>query len=148
MPAISEFTYRRRVTYPETDAAGIVHFTNFFKYVEEAEHAMWRSAGLSVAERDSEIGWPRIAASLQYRKSLKFEDEFEVHIRVVEKTARTLRYGAILRKDGAVVAEGSITVICVRRRPGEDAKVADIPPEVDASFEVSVARDVNGKVGS
>ena len=34
-------------TYPETDASGIVHFTNFFKYIEEAEHALWRAVGLT-----------------------------------------------------------------------------------------------------
>jgi len=37
-----------------------------------------------------EPGWPRIAASFQYRRLLKFEDEFDVHLRVAEKT-RALR---------------------------------------------------------
>ena len=148
MAAISEHIYRRRVTYPETDEAGIVHFTNFFKYVEEAEHAMWRAAGLSIAERNREIGWPRIAASLQYRKPLRFEDEFDVHLRLVEKTARTLRYSAILRKDGVVIAEGSLTTICVRRRAGEDVKVIDIPRDIDARFEVAVVHETSGEAGS
>jgi len=55
MVSISEHTYHRQVQFPETDASGIVHFTNFFKYVEEAEHAMWRAAGLCIAGRDAEI---------------------------------------------------------------------------------------------
>ena len=29
--------------------AGVVHFSWFFRYMEEAEHALWRAAGLSVA---------------------------------------------------------------------------------------------------
>jgi YbgC/YbaW family acyl-CoA thioester hydrolase len=136
--ALSEFTYRRRVQFPETDASGIVHFTNFFKYVEEAEHSMWRAAGLSIAtERDRGIGWPRIAASFQYRRPLKFEDEFDVHLRVAEKTPRTLRYSAILRKDGEVIAEGSMTIVCVRRRAGEHVKAIDIPSDIDVRFEVA-----------
>ena len=92
MSPITEFVYRRRVQFPETDASGIVHFTNFFKYVEEAEHAMWRAAGLSIAERNATIGWPRIAASFEFRKPLRFEEEFDVHIRVAEKTRKTIRY--------------------------------------------------------
>ena len=92
--------------FPETDASGIVHFTNFFKYVEEAEHAMWRAAGLSIAERDAEIGWPRVAASFEFKKPLRFEDEFDVHLRVAEKTRKTIRYGAELRKDGEVHRDG------------------------------------------
>ena len=45
----SEYRLKRRVQFYETDMAGIVHFSWFFRYLEEAEHAMWREAGLSIA---------------------------------------------------------------------------------------------------
>ena len=109
MLPISEFHYHRRVQFPETDATGIVHFTNFFKYVEEAEHAMWRAAGLSIAPPDSPIGWPRVAASFEFRQALRFEDEFDVHLQIAEKTRKTLRYQAVLRKEGETIAVGSLT---------------------------------------
>jgi YbgC/YbaW family acyl-CoA thioester hydrolase len=131
---IAEFTYRRRVQFPETDASGIVHFTNFFKYVEEAEHAMWRAAGLSIAGHDSTVGWPRIAASFEYRRPLRFEDEFEVHIEVAEITHKTIRYRAVVRHESGVVAEGSLKIICVRRRPGESPRAMDIPPDIRSRF--------------
>ncbi len=134
--ALSSIVYRRRVTYPETDASGIVHFTNFFKYVEEAEHALWRAAGLSITGRDPEVGFPRVGASFEYRRPLRFEDEFDVHLRVAEKTAKTIRYAAVLRKDGEVLGEGSLTIICVRRRPGEPMRAADIPDDISKRFEV------------
>ena len=137
MSPIREHIYHRRVQFPETDASGIVHFTNFFKYVEEAEHSMWRAAGLSIAARQAEIGWPRVAASFEFKKSLRFEDEFDVHIKVAEKTRKTIRYSAELRKDGEVYATGSLTIICVRRSPGEPTRATDIPPEIDALFEVA-----------
>jgi YbgC/YbaW family acyl-CoA thioester hydrolase len=135
--SISTFVYRRRVQFPETDATGIVHFTNYFKYVEEAEHAMWRAVGLSIAGKDGAVGWPRVAASFEYRKPLRFEDEFDVHLRIVEKTPKTMRYGAELRKDGELIGEGSLTIICVQRRPGEPMQAADIPPEIGDRFEVA-----------
>ena len=135
MSPISEHVYHRRVQFPETDMSGIVHFTSFFKYVEEAEHAMWRAAGLSIAERGATIGWPRIAASFEFRQPLRFEDEFDVHIRVAEKTRKTIRYSAVLKKGEELIAEGSLTIICVSRVPGEPVKAMDIPPEIDAKFE-------------
>lgn len=138
---VSSFAYRRRVQFPETDATGIVHFTNFFKYVEEAEHAMWRSVGLSIAPPGATIGWPRVAASLEYRRPLRFEDEFDVHIRVAEKTRKTIRYEAELRKGDEVLAAGSLTIICVRRVAGEPLRAIDIPPEIDACFAVAPAED-------
>jgi len=134
---ISEYTYRRRVQFPETDASGIVHFTNFFKYVEEAEHALWRAAGRSIADHTADIGWPRVAASFEFKKPLRFEDEFDVHIKVVEKTRKTIRYSAELRRNGDLHAVGSLTIICVRRMAGEPTRARDIPPEIDAMFEVA-----------
>jgi acyl-CoA thioester hydrolase len=139
MLPISEFHYHRRVQFPETDATGIVHFTNFFKYVEEAEHAMWRAVGLSIAPHESPIGWPRVAASFEFRRPLRFEDEFDVHLQIAEKTRKTLRYQAVLRKDGETIAIGSLTIICVRKTPGEDLKAADMPPAVADRFEVAAA---------
>jgi acyl-CoA thioesterase FadM len=100
---------------------------------------MWRAAGLSIAARNAEIGWPRVAASFEFRKPLRFEDEFDVHLKVAEKTRKTIRYTAELRKDGEVMASGSLTIICVRRSPGEPARARDIPPEIDALFEVASA---------
>jgi acyl-CoA thioester hydrolase len=135
---LSEHIYRRRVQFAETDVSGIVHFTNFFKYVEEAEHDMWRAAGLSIATPDHEIGWPRIAASFEYRRPLRFEDEFEVHLRVAEKTSKTMRYRAELRQNGELMAEGSLSIICVRRKRGEPIKAIDIPADIAARFVVSV----------
>ena len=137
MSLIREFVYRRRVQFPETDASGIVHFTNFFKYVEEAEHAMWRAAGVSINTHDRGIGWPRVAASFEFRKPLRFEDEVDVHITVAAKTSKTIRYRALLKKDGEVHAEGSLTIICVRRVAGEPIKATNIPPDIASLFEVA-----------
>jgi acyl-CoA thioester hydrolase len=136
MSPVSEFVYRRRVQFPETDASGLVHFTNFFRYVEEAEHAMWREAGLSISRPESGVGFPRIAASFDYRRPLHFEDEFDVHLEVAAKTSKTLRYRAVLRKDGDVIAEGSLTIVCVRRRAGEPVRAVDMPAEIASRFEV------------
>ena len=72
---------RRRVQFYETDAAGIVHFSWFFRYMEEAEHALWREAGLSIHPPVSDIGWPRVAAACEFHRALKFEQEFDVTIR-------------------------------------------------------------------
>src|SRR5213078_989612 len=46
MPAV--FRTTRRVEFADTDMAGIVHFANFFRYMESAEHEFLRSHGLSV----------------------------------------------------------------------------------------------------
>jgi YbgC/YbaW family acyl-CoA thioester hydrolase len=88
----SPFRYSRRVQFAETDLAGIVHFSWMFRYMEEAEHAAWRAAGLSIAERGGALGWPRVAASFEFRNPLHFEDEIEVIVRLAEVGSRSLQY--------------------------------------------------------
>ncbi len=126
----SEYRLRRRVQWHETDAAGIVHFSCFFHYMEEAEHALWREAGLSIAAPDATVGFPRVAASFDFRRPLRFEDEFEVHIRIVELGARSIRYATELTKDGQSLATGSLTIACVAREPGRPLRSTPIPAEI------------------
>ena len=52
--------------FHETDAAGIVHFSCFFRYMEEAEHALWREAGVSIARGTGEVGFPRVTPPDDY----------------------------------------------------------------------------------
>ena len=70
------FVYSRRVVFYETDLAGVVHFSNFFRYMEEAEHAFWRAAGMRIDGVDLDVGWPRVSATFDYKRPLHFEDEF------------------------------------------------------------------------
>ncbi len=116
--------------------AGIVHFSWFFRYMEEAEHAMWREAGVSISG-GSGIGWPRVEASFQYHRPLTFEDEFEVHLRIVAKDARTITYQGEITKGDIRVATGRITVKCVSKKAGEPMRSVDIPPQIDALFQVA-----------
>jgi len=140
-PPVSEHTIARRVQFYETDAAGVVHFSNYFRYMEEAEHALWRAAGLSIHERGAEHGWPRVHASFDYHRALRFEEEFEALIRIVAIEERTLSYVCVLSKDGARVATGRVTIACVARRPDESWRAVAIPPEVRARLAVSRSAD-------
>jgi YbgC/YbaW family acyl-CoA thioester hydrolase len=131
----SEIRLRRRVQFYETDAAGIVHFSWFFRYMEEAEHALWREAGLSIHRGDSEVGWPRVATSFEFKRPLRFEDEFEVQLRVAEITRRTIRYACRMAQADTTIATGELTIACVRRVAGEPLKSIEIPVEVATCFQ-------------
>jgi YbgC/YbaW family acyl-CoA thioester hydrolase len=135
----SEYTLRRRVHFYETDAAGIVHFSNFFRYMEEAEHALWREAGLSIATRKAAVGFPRIATSFEYHRPLRVEDEFEVCIKVVAKSEKTMRYQCVLTKGDERIATGSLTIVCVSYADGQ-MKSVPIPLDIASRFLVAATQ--------
>jgi YbgC/YbaW family acyl-CoA thioester hydrolase len=111
-----EFKHTHRVEFAETDMAGIVHFSNFFRMMEAAEHAFFRSLGFTIhgPENDATIGWPRVNAACDYRAPLRFEEEVEIHLIVAEVRSRSIRYQFIFRKagDGVEVARGSLATVC------------------------------------
>jgi YbgC/YbaW family acyl-CoA thioester hydrolase len=137
----SELVLRRRVQFYELDSAGIVHFSTYFRYMEEAEHALWRAAGLSIAPPGSEIGYPRVNVSCDYHRPLRFEDEFDIRIRIVAMAEKSIRYECVLSLGDTNIATGSVTIVCVRVRPGEPMKAVPIPPDVVARFAVAETAD-------
>ncbi len=108
--------------------AGIMHFSSIFRFMESAEHAFFRSLGYSVTlkEIDPALGLPRVRAEADFKRPFRFEDEIEIEFCVKELRRKSLTYGFALRKVGDpepfVAAEGSITVVCVRRN--ESGKMA------------------------
>ncbi len=75
MPA---YVHQGRVAFHETDAAGIVHFANFFRYAEEAETAALASLGLCPADT-ARHAYPRVKAEATYTRPLRFHEAYEVH---------------------------------------------------------------------
>jgi len=95
-----EFKIVRVVEFNETDMACIVHYANYFHYMEAAEHAFFRSMGFSIWSQGIEpaVSWPRVHAECDFKSPLRFEDEVEVHLLVAEKKAKSLTYQFRFRK--------------------------------------------------
>lgn len=84
-----EYKTTRRVEFHETDMAGLMHFSNYFRYMETVEQAFLRSLGFSVFKSgDPPVSFPRVHAECDYKLPLQFEDEVEIHLLVAEKNAR------------------------------------------------------------
>jgi YbgC/YbaW family acyl-CoA thioester hydrolase len=138
-----EFKAQRRVEFGDTDMAGIMHFSNFFRFMETAEHGFFRSLGFSIAERGQlpRIGWPRVHASCEYHKPLRFEDVVEIHLFVKEKRSKALCYDFRFRKLGGAqaeeVARGSLTVVCVSHRDDGAMKAVAIPRKFASKIEAA-----------
>ena len=137
-----EFRLVRSVEFFETDMVGIVHYSNFFRYMEAAEHAFFRSLGISVVTRqvDPPVGWPRVHAECDYRQPLHFEDEVESQLLVSEKKAKSLSYVFRFVKLNASppveVARGSLTVVCVLHQDGK-MRAATIPQAIADKIHVA-----------
>ena len=138
----SSFTMRHRVEFADTDMAGIIHFSSYFRYMEVTEHAFFRSLGFSVADRDSGIGWPRVDVGCEFRSPLRFEDELDVRLVVTAKKSKSLSYVFHITKVGTEslmeVATGRMTVVCVAMdAETKTMKATRIPDVLAAQIEAA-----------
>ncbi len=94
---MATFVTQRRVEFANTDMAGIVHFANFYRWIEEAEHEYFRSLGLKIMEKQpdgSYIGWPRVSASCHFEAPAFHEDILEIHLKVERIGLKSLTFFA------------------------------------------------------
>jgi len=132
------FSVTRRVEFGDTDMAGIVHFSNFFRYMESAETAFLRARDLSVAWRDADglrYGFPRVSVSCDYARPARFEDVLTVEVHL-EKLGRTsVAYRFEFSRDGVGIATGRMKAVYCREGPGHTMQSVELPADVRAKLE-------------
>ena len=137
-----EFKLNKIVEFSDTDMAGIVHFSNFFRYMEIAEHAFYRSLGWSVHPHESvrDVVWPRVNAQCDFKKPLYFEDNVEIHLMVQEKREKSIRYlfhiNKIVDNEKTNVAIGKLTIVCSQYdEETRSFKSAPLPDRINENLE-------------
>lgn len=147
VPEQFHFSYRRLVEFADTDVAGIMHFSNFFRFVECAEHAFFRSLGHRVhtTSGTEHNGWPRIEVSCKFHQPARFEQTLEVRLRIEEIRTSSLRYGFWIfpAEDAArpLLAHGSFAIIHVELDTAtHEIRKAPIPAALRAKLEAALAK--------
>ena len=124
-------TTRVRVAFVDVDSSQRIHFTAMFRYFEVAEHALMRSLGVPYATTLRGYKFPRVHLDCDFRGAVVFDDELDVEARVerVGTTSWTDAFTARKVPDGAVVAEGHMTVVCLDY---ESERPTPLPDELRA----------------
>ncbi|GHB93047.1 acyl-CoA thioesterase [Cerasicoccus arenae] len=136
------FTYRKKVEFSETDMAGIVHFANFFRWMEVAEAELFDSLGATLIEHKGGItaGWPRVRVNCEFHAPLHFRDEVEIQLTVKAVKIRAVEYAfRFYRLGGDVpvhVATGAMTTVFACRKAETGViESAELEPELAQALE-------------
>jgi 4-hydroxybenzoyl-CoA thioesterase/acyl-CoA thioester hydrolase len=116
------FTWERRVEFSETDAAGIAHFSSFFIYMEQAEHALFRHCGWSIFPSRSEttppesliVSWPRVHCACDFKGPAFFEDQLSIDLSIERLGNTSITYRHVIRRESSILAIGRVTTVCSR----------------------------------
>ncbi|XZE22489.1 acyl-CoA thioesterase [Pirellulaceae bacterium SH449] len=120
------FVTQRRVEFRDTDTAGIAHFSSLIVYMEQAEHDLFRSLGLSVFPQHTSgdephqsgldaplVTWPRVHISMDFLGPARFEDLLTVQVEISRLGSTSVAFEHKISGSNGDVAKGtSISVCC------------------------------------
>ena len=83
MESLKTYTYCRKAQYHETDQMGIIHHSNYVKWMEEARIGYMNQMGFSY-KKVEELGVisPVVEISVAYKKQVFFDDELQVRVSI------------------------------------------------------------------
>ncbi|MGC6455709.1 MAG: acyl-CoA thioesterase [Coraliomargaritaceae bacterium] len=132
-----EHTSTRRIEFSETDMAGLVHFSNFFKYMETAERDFFQAAGVDLIRLggDELVGWPRVRAECKFSAPVRFGDTIDIHLAVKAVKDRSIDFQYRIfrhRDDGSKeqAAKGHMTTVYTRLDENGDLQSALLTDEI------------------
>lgn len=126
MKSVWEF----KVRFGETDAAGIVYYPNFYKWMDQATHEMFSSIDMSTNKLLKEKkGIPLVEAFCQFKHALHFEDVVKIDSAVIEVRNKVFKIQHTFYLGDIVCAEGYEVRVWIDSSDG-GLKSAPIPDEL------------------
>ena len=134
---MTPFRTERRVDWGDCDAAGIVFYPNYFRWMDSAFHELAESIGCGQRRLQNDfglLGTPLIDTGCSFKAPASFGDPLEIAVLVTRlgESGFTLSYRFL--RDGAQVAEGHEARVCVRAVSSAIAR-ATIPDALRVGLE-------------
>ena len=122
-----EFKYNTKVYYEDTDAAGIVYYANYLKFLERARSEAIYSMGLTNKKllNDHETIIIVKSCKIDYKKPAKFEDLLEIisKIKTIGKSSFTM--DQIIKRKDQIISESEIVLVTVNAE-GKPIRIPDV----------------------
>ncbi len=114
---MSRFTFPIRVYYEDTDAAGVVYYANYLRFMERARTEWLDALGLPLARFESEHGvtFAVHRAEIDFRNAARLNERLDVSVEALGRKACSLVVDQHVLRDDIEVAFARITLACLDR---------------------------------
>jgi len=124
-----DFIWPVRVYYEDTDAAGVVFYANYLKFMERARTEWLRSLGFEQTTLMHEHNVVFVVRSLavEYLRPAVFNDALEITVTLTGTRGSLLEISQAVRRGQRVLVSGDVRVACVNT---QSFKPVRIPPSI------------------
>ncbi len=128
MPA-QPFRFPVRVYYEDTDAAGVVYYANYLKYMERARTEWLAAAGhpLAAFERDHGVVFVVHRCEIDYHRPARLNDVLSATVEVETVSAARLVVTQRVERDGGlhveILTSARVTLACINTARWRPARI-------------------------
>ena len=133
-----EFTFERKINYYETDRMGIVHHSNYIRYMEEARCAWLENIGIPFTLlEENGITIPVLGVNVTYKHHVTFGETIIIKIFIKEYNSvrMTVGYEITNKENGQVVLNGE-TKPCFTNKELRPISLKKYNPDFNNKFEI------------
>ncbi len=140
--AIDDDDYRFpvRIYYEDTDAAGVVYHTNYFKFAERARTEMLRQLGIEQEALRSATGHAFTVrrCCADFIQPARLDDDLVVVTRVVALGGASVEFEQEILRADIILVRLTFQIVCL----GGNNRAHRLPPEFRAAFQSKVNDEV------
>jgi 4-hydroxybenzoyl-CoA thioesterase len=135
------FVQDRIIEWGDCDAAGIVYYPNYFRWIDGCFHALGRAAGfdqMSLGRDFGLMGTPLMESSLRFVSPGRYHDRLQIAARLTRIGGSAVTVAYALSIDGRAVADGTEARAFVAEVDGR-LRPVPIPSPIRTALEAYLA---------
>jgi acyl-CoA thioester hydrolase len=115
MTVAQPFSFPVRVYYEDTDAAGVVYYANYLRFMERARTEWLAALGLPLAafEREHGVLFVVHRCEIDFRRPARLNDHLDVTVEVEALRASRLVARQCVRRGELVLTAARVSLACV-----------------------------------
>lgn len=128
--------YEHHAKYYETDQMGIIHHSNYIKWMEEARMDFMEQIGLSYKQMEEmEIISPVLSVEVEYRSMVHFDDTVVIETRLIKYNGIKMEVEyQMYDKETGELRTTARSSHCFLNRAGKPISLKRSYPEIDTKF--------------
>jgi acyl-CoA thioester hydrolase len=129
MEAINKIV--KKIYYHDTDCGGVVYYSNYLKYFEEARTEFLKCKGVDIKELAKENVYFLVRhVDIDYKARACYGDVLDIFTTITDKTKVTLNFFHEAKRNNSLLVVANTQLVCV----GNDFKPVAIPDKIILSL--------------
>jgi acyl-CoA thioester hydrolase len=127
---VQPFFWNVRVYYEDTDAAGVVYYANYLKYLERARTEWLAAAGvaLTALEREHNAVFVVHRVEVDYHRAARLGDSLAVSVEPIERTGVRLTIAQAIARGDEPIANARVVLACLDPRTWRPVAIPECIP--------------------